>query len=212
MLPGLAAAGFRWFWTLAVFGFTLDQVTKFLVFAWLELGEHYTVVRNFLHLTHNRLNHGALFGLGGELGPIASLVFAALSVLAIGFILFWLRRGDIAGDRWLTAALGLIVAGAAGNLVDRLVFQGVRDFIWIYHEFTWIPVESRPRPFNYAVFNVADTCLVIGAIMLVVHTFFLAPASAKAVADTNDRTASGGSSSAADTSPAHSPAKAHSPR
>jgi signal peptidase II len=195
MLPGPVAAGPRWFWTLAVLGFTLDQVSKFLVFAWLELGEHFTVIRNFLHLTHNRLNHGALFGLGGEFGPVASFGFAALSVLAIGFILFWLRRGDVAGDRWLMAALGLIVAGAAGNLVDRLVFQGVRDFIWIYHEFTWLPAESRPRPFNYAVFNVADTCLVIGAIMLIVHTFFIAPATTKLVTGSSAPDASPGSPS-----------------
>lgn len=190
MMPGPVTAGPRWFWTLAVLGFTLDQASKFLVFAWLELGEHYTVIRNFLHLTHNRLNHGALFGLGGEFGPVASLGFATLSVLAIGFILFWLWRGDIAGDRWLMAALGLIVAGAAGNLIDRLVFQGVRDFIWIYHEFTWLPAESRPRPFNYAVFNIADTCLVIGAVMLVVHTFFLAPAQTRPVANMSARAAS----------------------
>lgn len=170
------ASGRCWFWTLVVVGFALDQASKFSIFAWLQLGEHVTVIPNFLHITHNRLNHGAVFGLGGELGPAASLGFAALSIVAIAFILYWSRREEVARDRWLVVALALVVAGAAGNFVDRVLYQGVRDFIWFHHEFTWISPDWRPPTFNFAVFNIADTCLVSAAIMLVLHTFFLQPA------------------------------------
>jgi signal peptidase II len=185
------AAGRCWFWTLVVIGFALDQASKFGIFAWLQLGEHVTVIPNFLHITHNRLNHGAVFGLGGEFGPAASLGFAALSVVAIAFILYWSRREEVARDRWLLVALALVVAGAAGNFVDRVLYQGVRDFIWLHHEFTWIRPAWRPRPFNFAVFNIADICLVVAALMLVIHTFFLQssrpakPAEAEAVAPTH---------------------------
>ncbi|HMP02451.1 MAG TPA: signal peptidase II [Gemmatales bacterium] len=172
-MTATARQSMTWFWILAALGFVIDQVSKFAIFAWLQLGEHVTLIDNFLHITHNRLNHGALFGMGGEFGPAASLGFAAFSVVAIVVIIIWTRRSSVAQDRWLMTALGLIVAGAAGNLVDRLLYQGVRDFIWIFHEFTWIAPESRPRPFNYAVFNFADTWLVIGAIMLLLHTFWV---------------------------------------
>jgi lipoprotein signal peptidase len=65
-------------------------------------------------------------------------------------------------DGWLSAALGLILAGTVGNFYDRVVFGGVRDFLYFYK-------------INFPVFNGADCCLVCGAAMLLIHAFFLAP-------------------------------------
>jgi len=80
-------------------------------------------------------------------------------MLAAAGILVWVSRKSTAQDRWLCAALGLIFGGTIGNLYDRLVFNGVRDFLYFYK------VE-------WPVFNVADCCLVVGAIMLMLHAFF----------------------------------------
>jgi len=100
-----------------------------------------------------KVNQGALFGLGGEYSHLANSVFAGVSILAAVAIFYWSTRRTTARDWALCAALGLILAGTLGNLYDRLVFNGVRDFLY-FHWFEW------------PVFNVADCCLVCGAFLL----------------------------------------------
>ena len=88
--------------------------------------------------------------------------FAAISILAAGFIIFWTTRASVARDRFLCLALGLILGGTLGNLYDRIVFGGVRDFLHCYYD-THI----------WPDFNIADCCLVCGAGVLLVHSFFV---------------------------------------
>jgi signal peptidase II len=114
-----------------------------------------------------RVNHGALFGLGQEFQKYANGFFAAVSVTAAVAILGWSLRRNAAIDRWLAVALGLILAGTLGNLFDRVVFGGVRDFLHYDH---W---------FNWPVFNFADCFLVCGAGLLLLQAF-ASPAQAKA--------------------------------
>jgi lipoprotein signal peptidase len=103
-----------------------------------------------------RVNHGALFGLGGGHKGGANQFFAGVSILAAAGILIWVSRPATARDGWLSAALGLILGGTVGNLYDRVVFNGVRDFLYFYR-------------IDWPVFNVADCCLVVGAGMLLIH-------------------------------------------
>jgi signal peptidase II len=110
-----------------------------------------------------RVNHGALFGIGGGQKGVANGLFAAVSVGAAIAILVWGMRRSTARERGLMAALGLILGGTIGNLYDRLVFGGVRDFLYFYK------VE-------WPVFNVADCCLVVGAGLLLVQAVFVTPA------------------------------------
>ena len=111
-----------------------------------------------------RVNHGALFGLGGSQKSGANLFFAAVSMAAAIAILAWGLRKGPSRERWLSAALGLILGGTIGNLYDRLVFNGVRDFLYFYY-------------IEWPVFNVADCCLVVGAGLLLVQAIFIAPPS-----------------------------------
>jgi signal peptidase II len=105
------------------------------------------------------VNHGALFGFLRDHKTSANSVFAVISFAAAAAILWWSRQIATARDRWLCAALGLILAGTLGNLYDRLVFNGVRDFLhWDYL-------------YNWPVFNVADCCLVCGASLLLLQAF-----------------------------------------
>ena len=106
--------------------------------------------------TMPRVNHGALFGIGGGHKASANSVFAGISVLAAAAIVVWGSRRATARDRWLCLSLGLILGGTVGNLYDRVVFGGVRDFLYFYR------VE-------WPVFNVADCCLVCGACLLLVQ-------------------------------------------
>lgn len=106
-----------------------------------------------------RVNHGALFGMGGQHKGWANYGFAAVSLLAAAGIVVWAMRKTASADRWLSVALGLILGGTVGNFYDRLVFGGVRDFLHFY----W---------FEWPVFNVADCCLVVGAILLLLQAMF----------------------------------------
>jgi signal peptidase II len=175
--------------TLAVVALVADQATKYGMFRELYRGEgtvrgEREVVPGWFRFTAEfnpqipfddgflgrlqvangpvmpRVNYGALFGLGGEHTSTANLAFAAVSGLAALGILIWLTRRGTRADGWLSAALGLILGGTVGNLYDRVVFHGVRDFLYFYK-------------IDWPVFNVADCCLVVGAGMLLVHAFLI---------------------------------------
>jgi signal peptidase II len=109
-----------------------------------------------------RVNHGALFGIGGQHQGNANFMFLLISCGAAAGIIFWITRASAANDRWLCFALGLILGGTFGNLYDRLVFGGVRDFLYFYK-------------IDWPVFNIADCCLVVGACVLVLHAFLVPP-------------------------------------
>lgn len=113
------------------------------------------------------LNFGALWGMGQ--GFAAG--FAALSVGAFIGILYWLFFRKAAASLWLTVSMALVTGGTLGNLYDRLGLHGVaqlgekqpakavRDFF-----------HFQFGSFDWAIFNVADICLVTGAIMLMLHS------------------------------------------
>jgi lipoprotein signal peptidase len=109
-----------------------------------------------------RVNQGAMGGLGGSGRSAANRFFAVLSVAVAG-ILIWANRHQLWRGKRLSAALGLIFGGVLGNVYDRVVFDGVRDFLHL----------SR---FGWPAFNVADCCLVFGVGLLVVQSVVGPPA------------------------------------
>jgi lipoprotein signal peptidase len=162
-------------WSLALLGLMADQASKYGVFAWLrgvETHRHALFQTEpqrgfFLEVSFDpetggpHVNHGALFGLFRDHKTFANLGFALISLLAAAGIIVWSRHTATARDRWLCASLGLILAGTLGNLYDRLLFNGVRDFLhWNYL-------------FDWPVFNIADVCLVCGAGMLMIQAFLV---------------------------------------
>jgi lipoprotein signal peptidase len=187
------------FWVLATGGILLDQVAKYGIFRWLykegDIGE-YDVVPNLFKLeaAHTGLpvpaswlvalktfsgptlpvvNHGALFGLGNDHTQVWNWVFAVVSVLAAVGIVYWTTRAATARDWFLCTSLGLILAGTLGNLYDRVVFEGVRDFLHVYYV---------PWKFDWPVFNLADCCLVFGAGLLAFQAFCHRPQAARQTA------------------------------
>jgi len=149
----------RWalFWGIALGGAAFDLATKTLVFS--RVGppgsRPVTLIPNILEL-HTSYNRGALWGFGRSL-PNSSLVFAGLSIIAAIAILYYLFVHGGASDIRLTAALGLIMAGALGNCYDRVLFGHVRDFVHFHVD---------PIGFDCAIFNFADNMLVAGAIAI----------------------------------------------
>jgi signal peptidase II len=149
------------FWSIALGGAAFDLATKSAIFSW--VGDPDTappsksVIPDVLEL-RTSYNPGALWGFMRG-WPYASLVFAALSVVFGLAIVYWLFVRGAAADARLTAALGLIMAGALGNCHDRIVLGHVRDFVYFHVD---------PIGFQCAIFNFADNMLVAGALILMV--------------------------------------------
>ena len=129
----------------------VDRLTKYLLFRNLSPGESVRVVPGLFHITLV-LNSGAAFGLFKG----RSVFFTVSTVLVIAFICFYIWRGGCK-DLLMLTALGLILGGAAGNLIDRVLFGYVIDFL-----------DFRIWP----VFNVADASITIGAFILTVRLIF----------------------------------------
>jgi len=147
----------RWLW-LALGVAIADQGSKLLAEHWLGVHEPVAVVPFFnLFLTYNT---GAAFSFLRDAGGWQRWLFAALSVGVSVFIVVWLRRIP-RDEQWLACALALVLGGAAGNLVDRLFRAGggVVDFIDVYYA-SW----------HWPAFNVADSAISIGAVMLLWST------------------------------------------
>ncbi len=148
------------FWSIALGGAAFDLATKSLIFAWIgepNVGPIKQVIPDVLEL-RTSYNPGALWGFGRG-WAYSSLLFAGLSVVAAVAIVYWLFIRGAASDARLTAALGLIMAGAIGNCYDRLALGHVRDFVYFH-------VDSIK--FECAIFNFADNMLVAGALILMV--------------------------------------------
>jgi len=155
---------------LAAIGCAADLYSKAAVFRWRGLpqpdNEWWIFHKHFGIETS--VNPGALFGMGAGWWWLFSL----FSVVALIAIMVWLFRFGAARDRWITVALGFVSGGILGNLYDRVglpglpghLNHGVRD--WIL--FRWD--ESGLKIFQpWPNFNIADSLLVTGAIMLAVH-------------------------------------------
>ena len=119
---------------------------------------------------YTSFNEGALWGIGQGW----TALFATLSVLACIGVLVWLFVFAAAQSRWLTVSLAFIMAGALGNLWDRMAFHGCEnakgELIYGVRDFLFFSFGG----WNYPIFNLADAFLVTGAIMLIVQSIFWA--------------------------------------
>lgn len=141
--------------TILVVGVALDQVTKFLVVRYMALGAQVPVIQGFFNLVHVH-NRGGAFSLLANLSPdFAWMFFVAtttLVLLVVGYL--WWRLPD---REWLSAlGFSLIMAGALGNLIDRVRLGEVIDFLDFY--------LGRH---HWPAFNVADSLVCLGAGVLI---------------------------------------------
>ena len=138
----------------------LDQLTKVVVERRVALHESIAVIGGFFNITHVK-NTGAAFGLfAGHANAFRSVFFVAITIGAVILILVIFRR--IRQDRILVPlSLAMITAGALGNLVDRIRWGHVIDFLDVY----W-------RAYHWPAFNVADSAITVGILLLLVENLF----------------------------------------
>jgi signal peptidase II len=132
----------------------LDQLTKAVVLAYLAPGLHVDVVPGLLTLTLV-MNPGLAFGLLGGVPPGWRWVVALLSLIALGVLARVALRVLPGGSRLDQVAVGLIFGGAVGNLIDRMRFGAVVDF-----------VDVHLHGYHWPAFNVADSAITIGVVLL----------------------------------------------
>lgn len=144
----------RWLW-LSFAVVILDQWTKFLVIKHLSLHSSY-IVMPFLNFTL-AFNTGTAFSFLSFASGWQIWLFVGLAVIVCLSILVWLSRISRYAY-WLATSLALIFGGALGNLIDRLRFGYVIDFI-----------DVHVKNWHYATFNLADSAICIGVVILIIH-------------------------------------------
>jgi signal peptidase II len=148
---------FRLVFLTAAIGVLLDQLSKSYIDSSFELYQSVTVLENFFHITYIR-NRGAAFGILSD-NALRLPFFITVSLVAIVGIIWYLRQ--LRTDQKLShLALGLILSGAIGNLIDRVRFGEVIDFVdvhWYNH--------------HWPAFNVADSAICVGVALLLLETW-----------------------------------------
>ena len=148
---------------IAILIFVLDRWTKRLVAARIPLYSHIQVIPGFFRLTHTE-NTGAAFSLFADSPShwrtTMLITFSIVAMLVVSFLL-WKQRYAVT----LTGiALSLILGGAVGNLWDRIARGRVVDFLLVY-----------VKQYQWPVFNLADSAIVVGACLLVLEILFSRP-------------------------------------
>ncbi len=151
------ASGLRFLWLTALL-IALDQVTKQWVISVFDLYESIEVMP-YLNLTYVR-NTGAAFSFLSDQGGWQRWLFTGLALLVSVVLLVWLRRNPVGLWRQ-NLAFSLILAGAIGNVIDRIMYGYVIDFLDVY-----------VNDWHWPAFNVADMAITIGAVLMLLEAFF----------------------------------------
>ncbi|MDB5523705.1 MAG: signal peptidase [Rhizobium sp.] len=134
----------------------LDQVIKYLVEIWLPFQEAVPVIP-YLAL-YRTWNEGVAFSF---LSGMSGWAIVGMRLLIVGFILWWWRSASQTGAL-MHLGFAMIVAGAIGNIVDRFIYGHVVDYV-LFHTETW----------SFAVFNLADSLITVGAVIVGFSELFL---------------------------------------
>lgn len=141
----------RWY-ALAALVVVLDQLSKLWIVARFEFGEVLPLLAVFdLVLAHNT---GAAFSFLNDAGGFQRWLFSGIAIAAAFWIIWLLRKH--AEEKWFALALALILGGALGNLIDRIAYGYVIDFLSFHWDGHYFPA-----------FNLADSAITLGAILLI---------------------------------------------
>jgi signal peptidase II len=151
-------SGLMWLW-LSLIVIVLDQLTKAIVIQLLEPGISHAVIPGFLNWTL-AYNTGAAFSFLADQEGWQRWFFTVLAVVISAVLARWLARTP--RSDWRSALpLALVIGGAIGNLIDRLRIGYVTDFVQVYYQ-QWA----------FPSFNVADSAISVGAVLLVLFGLF----------------------------------------
>ena len=137
----------------------VDQLTKLAIIEWIPLYDR-VPLKSFINLTHQK-NTGAAFSFLADAGGWQRWFFVVLASGVSVFIAIWIWRIRNSGQAILSAGLALVLGGAVGNLIDRILLGHVTDFFQV-----WFGNWAFPS------FNVADAGISVGAALLIIDALF----------------------------------------
>lgn len=149
-------SGLRWLW-ISVIMLIIDQATKYWTVQALDLYESYEIL-SFFNFTYAR-NYGAAFSFLGDAGGWQRYLFTAVAFVISGYLLYALKQNKVT-KRWENISFALVLSGAIGNVMDRILFGYVVDFLDFDLGF-----------YRWPTFNVADIAIFIGAAMIILSSF-----------------------------------------
>ena len=132
-----------------------DQLTKWFIVAQMTVGESFTVIPNVLAITSHR-NNGAAWGILSGHMPFFYIITV---VILIALIYFYIKEAQ--GHLLMQFSISLLIAGALGNFIDRVLNGEVVDFI-----------DTKIFGYDFPIFNIADSSLTIGVILLIIVLVF----------------------------------------
>lgn len=145
----------KWLW-LSLLAVVLDQASKLVVDNTMQLYESIPLVPYF-NLTYVH-NTGAAFSFLSDAGGWQRWLFAALAIIISGVLAVWLARLQ-KHEALLAVALSLVLGGAIGNLIDRVAYGYVIDFLDVYYQ-DW----------HWPAFNIADSAITLGVILMLAES------------------------------------------
>lgn len=152
--------------------FIVDLVSKQIVASAMREGQVISLIPKFLNLrfVYNELAaFGSAFGLENLIGQTAiRVIFILITFIAVGVFGYFMYRNR-GKSKIMRISLAMIIAGALGNLVDRLFIGKVRDFVEIVFFGCKLPLVGE----SFAIFNIADAALVIGVILFLIYFIFM---------------------------------------
>jgi len=155
-MEAVTRSGLRWLW-LSMIVIIVDQLTKYWTVQALDLYQSYPVL-SFFNFTYAR-NYGAAFSFLGDAGGWQKYLFSGIAVVVSLYLIYLLKKTSHL-KRCSNIAFALIVAGAVGNVTDRLIFGYVIDFLDFDLGF-----------YRWPTFNVADISIFIGAALIILESF-----------------------------------------
>ncbi len=133
---------------ITIIGIILDQISKLLIVSKLPPGESKTIIKKFFYITHVN-NTGAAWGMFSN----NTILLIIISILFTGFFIYFIEHNKL--KLYEEISSGLILSGIIGNMIDRIFRRYVVDFLNFYI-----------FGYDYPVFNIADTFIVVGVIVL----------------------------------------------
>jgi signal peptidase II len=157
--PGINNGKFVTLMVVAIVVVLVDQLTKWAIVEWIPLYDR-VPLNSFINLTHQK-NAGAAFSFLADAGGWQRWFFVALATGVSAVITVWIWRIRNNGQIVLSSGLALVLGGAVGNLIDRILLGHVTDFIQV-----WFGSWAFPS------FNIADAGISVGAALLIIDALF----------------------------------------
>lgn len=145
--------------SIALIVLFFDQVSKYFVYSHLLADVNIISYTSFFNLI-KAWNTGVSFSMFNDYGSLGAIVLSLCSLIIVGFLFFWLVKEK---NKILQTSLGFIIGGAIGNVIDRIRFGAVFDFLDVYY-----------GTYHWPAFNVADSFICIGASIIIIHSMLFA--------------------------------------